>query len=107
MEVVGRKRRGRDVPRIVRHGANAIEVEGLSVEDVICQTLFQKFDKILSRAPSDETGFDTSFLHHVFQITDKGERDASGTRLEGEAVAHDARVTQELSYEVGDAEPIG
>src|SRR4051794_29105452 len=89
VEVVTGKRRGRHVARVPGHGLDRVQIEGLSVEDVLGEAFFEEFDKMLGGAATDEAGLDVGLAHHLAEIVDEGERDAAGSGLEREAVAHD------------------
>ena len=57
--------------------------------------------------PADEPRLHAGLLHHLLQVDGEGESDASGARLEGEAVPHDARVAHEPRHQLGQEEAVG
>ena len=84
-----------------------LEVERLPVEDVVGEALFQQFDQILGRAAANESRLHARLFHHLLEVADKSQSNSAGARLEREAVAHDAGITQEARHKLGDAQAVG
>jgi hypothetical protein len=74
--------------------AHAVEVECLPVENVVREAFFQQFDQVLDRSAAHEAGLHSRLLHHLLEIADGRQRNSARTRLEREAITHDARIAQ-------------
>ena len=77
-----------------------------AVENVVREAFFQQFDQVLGRSAAHEAGLHSRLLHHLLEIADKRQRNSARTRLEREAIMHDARIAQETRYKLGDAQAI-
>ena len=105
--VVAGERAGHDVVGVVAHRADAVQVEGLAVEDVVGEALFEHLDEVFRAAAADEAGLDLPLAHVVAEVDGEAEGGAAGAGLEAEAVAHDADVADELGGHFGDHQAVG
>jgi hypothetical protein len=59
------------VTGIGRHRTYAIDIECLSVKDVIGKSFLQQLDEVFGRTATHKTGFDARVLHHLPEIADE------------------------------------
>src|SRR6185369_2570585 len=92
--------------RVVGHGANAVEIEGLSVEDIVGEALVQELDEILGRSTAHKACFHAVFFHHRLEILNKRQGDTTSTGLKRESILHYAGLPQETRNEFGNTQAI-
>ena len=91
VEIVAGERAGIEVPfGVLAHGPHTIEIEGLSVEDIVGESFLEHIDEIFGGAAANEASFDVCLSHEFFQVQGEGEGDSAGAGLKGEAVRHDS-----------------
>ena len=104
--VVGGEGRGVDMVRVFAHGAHAVQVKGLAIEDVIGEAFLEHFDQVFGGAAANEAGFYSCCDHHFAQIGGEGQGRAACARLKRETVLHDACRPDEFRGQLGDVQPV-
>src|SRR4030042_3068611 len=88
--IVACERTGHDMVWIITDRSHAVEIKGLTIEDIIHQAFFEHADKILIAASPGKACLNSFFPHDISEIVAHGKGCSSCSGLERKPVVYDS-----------------